>query len=42
MAADIPGARLEWIEDARTFSMEDQPEQLADLVAGFVREPIAV
>lgn len=35
LAADIPGARLEWIEDARTFSMEDQPERLAELIAGF-------
>jgi pimeloyl-ACP methyl ester carboxylesterase len=39
LAADIPGARLEWIEDARTFSMEDQPARLAELIAGFVREP---
>ena len=42
LAADIPGARLEWIEDAYTFSMEDQPERLAELIAGFVREPVAV
>jgi pimeloyl-ACP methyl ester carboxylesterase len=41
LAADIPGARLEWIEGARTFSMEDQPERLAELIAGFVREPAA-
>ncbi len=41
LAADIPGARLEWIEDAYTFSMEDQPERLAELIAGFVREPVA-
>lgn len=40
LAADIPGARLEWIENARTFSMEDQPQRVADLLAGFVREPI--
>ena len=40
LAADIPGARLEWIEDAYTFSMEDQPERLAELIAGFVREPV--
>ena len=39
LAADIPGARLEWIENARTFSSEDQPERLAELIAGFVREP---
>ena len=42
LAADIPGARLEWIENARTFSMEDQPGRLAELIAGFVREPTAV
>jgi pimeloyl-ACP methyl ester carboxylesterase len=42
LAADIPGARLEWIDNARTFSMEDQPERLAELVAGFVREPAAI
>jgi pimeloyl-ACP methyl ester carboxylesterase len=42
LAADIPGARLEWIENARTFSMEDQPERVAELVAGFVREPAPV
>ncbi len=40
LAADIPGARIEWIENARTFSMEDQPEHFADLIAGFVREPV--
>ena len=39
---DIPGARLEWIDDSYTFSMEDQPERLAGLIAGFVREPVAV
>ena len=42
LAGDIPGARLEWIEDAYTFSMEDQPERLAGLVRGFVREPAGV
>ncbi len=41
LASDIPGARLEWIDDAYTFSMEDQPERLAELIAGFVREPVA-
>jgi len=39
LAADFPNARLEWIDDARTFSMEDQPERLAELIAGFAREP---
>lgn len=42
LAADIPTARLEWIENARTFSMEDQPERLAELIAAFVREPAPV
>jgi pimeloyl-ACP methyl ester carboxylesterase len=41
LAAALPDARLEWIDDALTFSPEDQPERLADLVAGFVREPAA-
>jgi pimeloyl-ACP methyl ester carboxylesterase len=39
LASDLPNARLEWIEDARTFSAEDQPDRLAELIAGFVREP---
>ena len=42
LASDIPGARLEWIDGAYTFSMLDQPERLAELIAGFVREPAAV
>jgi pimeloyl-ACP methyl ester carboxylesterase len=36
LAATIPGARLEWIEGARTFSPEDQPERVAELIAAFV------
>ena len=39
LARDLPNARLEWIEGARTLSMEDQPERLSELIAGFVREP---
>jgi pimeloyl-ACP methyl ester carboxylesterase len=35
LAADIPGARLEWIDDARTFVSEDQPERLASLIGDF-------
>ena len=31
----IPDARLEWVEGARTFSPEDQPERVAELIAGF-------
>jgi pimeloyl-ACP methyl ester carboxylesterase len=38
LAALIPDARLEWIEDARTFSSEDRPERLAELIGGFARE----
>ena len=38
LAALIPGARLEWIEGARTFSAEDEPERVAALIAGFARE----
>ncbi len=39
LAAAFPSARLEWIENSRTFSPEDQPQHLAELIAGFVREP---
>jgi pimeloyl-ACP methyl ester carboxylesterase len=39
LANDLPKARLEWIANARTFSPEDQPGRLAELIAGFVREP---
>jgi pimeloyl-ACP methyl ester carboxylesterase len=39
LANDFPDARLEWIEHSRTFSPEDRPERLAELIAGFVREP---
>jgi pimeloyl-ACP methyl ester carboxylesterase len=35
LAATFPDARLEWIEGARTFSAEDRPERLAELIAGF-------
>ena len=36
LADELPNARLEWIENARSFSPEDQPERLAELIAGFV------
>jgi pimeloyl-ACP methyl ester carboxylesterase len=36
LAAAIPGARLELIEDAVTFVPEDQPERLAAAIARFV------
>jgi pimeloyl-ACP methyl ester carboxylesterase len=39
LAAEIPDARLEWIEDSYTFVPEDQPERLAELVGTFTREP---
>jgi pimeloyl-ACP methyl ester carboxylesterase len=35
LAKIIPGARLEWIEGARTFSPEDRPDRLAELIASF-------
>jgi pimeloyl-ACP methyl ester carboxylesterase len=38
LAATIPNARLAPIADARTFVAEDEPEALADLIGGFVRE----
>ena len=38
LTAALPNARLEWIEDAYTFSPEDQPERLAGLIAAFARE----
>lgn len=38
LAAQVPGARIEWIEDAGTFVPLDQPERVADLIAGFMRE----
>jgi pimeloyl-ACP methyl ester carboxylesterase len=38
LAAEIPGARLERIDDALTFVPVDQPQRTAELIAGFVRE----
>ena len=37
LAAALPNARLEVIENARTFSMVDQPDRLADLIGDFVQ-----
>jgi pimeloyl-ACP methyl ester carboxylesterase len=37
LAKLIPGARLEWIEGARTFSAEDAPERLATVIGEFVK-----
>jgi pimeloyl-ACP methyl ester carboxylesterase len=39
LAELLPNARLEWIEDSYTFSPEDQPGRVAELIAGFIREP---
>jgi pimeloyl-ACP methyl ester carboxylesterase len=41
LAEDLPNARLEWIENARSFSPEDEPARLAELIEAFVREPPA-
>jgi len=41
LAHDLPNARLEWIENARSLSPEDEPARLAELIANFVREPAA-
>jgi pimeloyl-ACP methyl ester carboxylesterase len=41
LARLIPGARLEWIEGARTFSAEDAPERLASVIGGFVPQRTA-
>jgi pimeloyl-ACP methyl ester carboxylesterase len=35
----LPDARLEWIDDSYTFSPEDRPDRVAELVARFAREP---
>jgi pimeloyl-ACP methyl ester carboxylesterase len=42
LAQDLPNARLEWIENARSLSPEDEPGRLAELIADFVREPAAL
>jgi pimeloyl-ACP methyl ester carboxylesterase len=41
LAQELPNARLEWIENARSLSPEDEPVRLAELIAAFVREPAA-
>ena len=41
MEKTFPDARLERIEDSYTFVPEDQPEQLARLIADFARRPVA-
>ena len=37
LAARIPGARLELIDDSYTFVSEDRPERTADVIADFLR-----
>jgi pimeloyl-ACP methyl ester carboxylesterase len=37
LASALPNARLEMIKDARTFSMIDQPDRLAELMLDFCR-----
>jgi len=41
LAATLPNARLEPIANSRTFVSEDEPEALAALIRGFVRESAA-
>jgi pimeloyl-ACP methyl ester carboxylesterase len=40
LAADIPGARLERIDDAYTFVSLDQPARTAELIASFARDTL--
>ena len=40
LATTLPNARLEPIAGAHTFVAEDEPEALADLIRGFVRERV--
>jgi pimeloyl-ACP methyl ester carboxylesterase len=37
LADTFPNARLEWVEGARTFSAEDRPERVAELIAAFTK-----
>ena len=41
LAELLPDARLQVVEDSRTFIAEDQPERLSALIADFMREPAA-
>jgi len=36
LAADFPDSRLEWIDDAYTFSMEDNPDRLNGVIRDFM------
>jgi pimeloyl-ACP methyl ester carboxylesterase len=42
LAKAFPDARVEWIADSRTFSPEDQPGRVAELVGEFAPKPAAV
>ena len=42
LARRLPNARLEWVDDAYTFSPEDRPDRLSELIAGFLREGAGV
>ena len=42
LARDIPGARLELIEDSFTFVSIDQPARTAELIAAFASEPLVL
>jgi pimeloyl-ACP methyl ester carboxylesterase len=42
LAKDFPNARLERIEDSRTFVSLDQPQRTAELIASFVQEPVDI
>jgi pimeloyl-ACP methyl ester carboxylesterase len=42
LAQTIPGARFELVHGARTFSPEDRPERLAELIGAFAREGASV
>ena len=39
IAAAFPDARIEEVQDSRTFVAEDQPERLSQLIASFIRQP---
>lgn len=39
LAATIPGARLEWLEGARSISPEDRPDRIAELLSEFAAAP---
>ena len=41
LAELLPQGRLEWIEDSRTFSPEDQPARVAELVASLSAAAVA-